>query len=45
MPDDEIPVPADSLADLSDAQQVELITETDNSLTPSDATYPQPEPG
>lgn len=35
------PVPADELADLTDAQQVELIESTDNGLG-ADADLPQP---
>ncbi len=39
---DGIPVPDDALADLSDAEQVALIVQTDNGLTPEDAEHPQP---
>lgn len=38
-----IPVPDDSLADLTDEEQAALIERTDNGLSPTDATYPQPE--
>lgn len=38
------PVPDTALADLTDAQQVELIEPTDNDLGPADTDLPQPGP-
>lgn len=42
MSDQQIPVPADELAGLSDREQVELIERTDNSLDAADSEVPQP---
>lgn len=39
---EQIPVPAEELAGLSDQEQVELIERTDNSLDAIDAEVPQP---
>lgn len=42
MKEPEVPVPDDELADLSDAEQVALIEETVNPLTPEDERLEQP---
>lgn len=38
------PQPDDALADLTDAEQVELVEPTANQLDPADAQLPQPAP-
>lgn len=42
--DDTAPEPDPALADLTDAEQVEMIDSTDNGLDPDDEDLPQPGP-
>lgn len=42
MADEQVPVPDDALATLTDAEQVAILEQTSNALDPADELLPQP---